>query len=231
MNLFYAPDIAQTGELPADEAAHGVRVLRLQTGDSIQLTDGKGHFYTAVLTAATPKRCTVRLEEETTAQPRPFRLHLALAPTKNMDRVEWLVEKATEIGIDEISFLQTRCSERKQIKTERIEKIVVSAMKQSLKAYLPQVHEMRDLSAFLKQPFAGQKFIAHCHAGEKVLLKHAVNPGSDVLVLIGPEGDFTPDEVAQAVACGFVPISLGDARLRTETAALVACHTVALVNQ
>ena len=154
-----------------------------------------------------------------------------MAPTKNMDRTEWFAEKATEIGFDELTFLNCRYSERKVIKTERIHKILVSAIKQSLKARLPRLNEMTEFNRFVRQPFSGQKFIAHCHEGEKALLKECLQRGEDALVLIGPEGDFSEEEVREALAQGFRPISLGPSRLRTETAALVACHLMNLTNQ
>ena len=158
-------------------------------------------------------------------------LHLAMAPTKNMDRIEWFAEKATEIGFDELTFLNCRYSERKVVKNERIEKILVSAVKQSLKASVPVLNEMIDFDKFISQDFNGQKFIAHCYPGEKPLLKDLIRRGEDVLVLIGPEGDFSEEEVEKAIKSGFQPISLGRSRLRTETAALVACHIMNLINQ
>lgn len=231
MHLFYTPEIATTFELPDEEAAHCVRVLRLTMGDAITLTDGCGKFYEAVITAATNKRCTVQITKEIAWQkPWTGHLHLAMAPTKNMDRTEWFAEKATEIGFDELTFLQCRFSERKVIKTERIEKILVSAMKQSLKAVKPKLNEMTDINRFLQSDFKGQKFIAHCYPGEKPLLQQVVKPGSDVLVLIGPEGDFSEEEVKLAIEHGFQPISLGQSRLRTETAALAAVHIMNIFN-
>lgn len=232
MHVFYTPEIAVNPELPEEEAAHCLRVLRLTVGDEVMLTDGKGLFYKAVISAATGKRCQVKVVESIGQE--PFwngHLHLAMAPTKNMDRIEWFAEKATEIGFNELSFLNCRFSERKVIKTERIEKIVVSAVKQSLKAYKPVVNEMMDFSRFMEKDFSGQKFIAHCYEGEKPLLKDVLVPGQDALVLIGPEGDFSMEEVQKAKAAGFRAISLGKSRLRTETAALVAVHTMNLFNQ
>lgn len=232
MHVFYTPDIAVTCEMPEEEAAHCLRVLRLGVGDEVMLTDGKGCFYKAVISAATGKRCQVKVTE--TIEQEPLwngHLHLAMAPTKNMDRIEWLAEKATEIGFDELSFLNCRYSERKVIKTERVEKIVVSAVKQSLKARKPVVNEMMDFARFVKQDFAGQKFIAHCNEGEKLLLKEILVSGEDALVLIGPEGDFSPEEVKLAESLGFRSISLGKSRLRTETAALVSVHIMNLFNQ
>lgn len=231
MHVFYAPDIAVNPELPEEEAGHCLRVLRLTVGDEIMLTDGKGCFYRAAISAATGKRCQVKVNEVIPQE--PFwkgHLLLAMAPTKNMDRIEWFVEKATEIGFDELSFLNCRFSERKVIKTERIEKIVVSAIKQSLKARKPVVNEMVDFGRFMQREFAGQKFIAHCYEGEKPLLKDVLQPGEDAVVLIGPEGDFSREEVEKAEAMGFRSISLGKSRLRTETAALVAVHTMNLFN-
>lgn len=232
MHVFYTPDIAVTCEMPEEEAAHCLRVLRLGVGDEVMLTDGKGCFYKAVISAATGKRCQVKVTEKIEQEPLwNGHLHLAMAPTKNMDRIEWLAEKATEIGFDELSFLNCRYSERKVIKTERVEKIVVSAVKQSLKARKPVVNEMMDFARFVKQDFAGQRFIAHCNEGEKPLLKEILVPGEDALVLIGPEGDFSPEEVKLAESLGFRSISLGKSRLRTETAALVSVHIMNLFNQ
>ncbi|WP_321480964.1 16S rRNA (uracil(1498)-N(3))-methyltransferase [uncultured Bacteroides sp.] len=231
MHVFYTPDILTNPELPKEEAAHCIRVLRLSTGDEITLTDGKGNFYLAEITAASNKRCSVIIKE-TKPQETLWHghLHIAMAPTKNMDRNEWFAEKATEIGLDELTFLNCRYSERKVIKTERIEKILISAIKQSLKARLPKLNKMTDFDKFIAQDFIGQKFIAHCYEGEKPFLKDIVKANEDALVLIGPEGDFSEEEVSKAIAKGFIPISLGKSRLRTETAALVACHTLILTN-
>lgn len=231
MHVFYTPDIQTNPELPEEEAQHCVRVLRLTTGEEITLTDGKGNFYRAEITVATNKRCLVKIVETTPQKVLwPGHLHLAMAPTKNMDRNEWFAEKATEIGFDELTFLNCRFSERKVIKADRIEKILISAIKQSLKARLPKLNEMTDFDKFISQDFSGQKFIAHCYEGEKPLLKNILKAGEDALVLIGPEGDFSEEEVAKAIEKGFQPISLGKSRLRTETAALVACHTMNLIN-
>lgn len=223
MHVFYTPDIQTHPELPEEEAQHCIRVLRLNAGDEITLTDGRGNFYRAEITAATNKRCLVKVIETMPQDPLwQGHLHIAMAPTKNMDRNEWFAEKATEVGIDELTFLNCRFSERRVIKTERIEKILISAIKQSLKARLPKLNEMTDFDKFIAQDFSGQKFIAHCYEGEKPLLKEVAKPGEDTLILIGPEGDFSEEEVAKAISKGFKPISLGKSRLRTETAALVA---------
>lgn len=232
MHIFYTPDIENSHELPEEEAAHALRVLRLQPGDEVMLTDGKGNFHRARISLAAHKRCLVDILE-TLPQPPLWsgHLHIALAPTKNMDRTEWFAEKATEIGIDELTFLNCRYSERKVLKTERIAKILVSAVKQSLKARIPRLNEMTDFKTFIRQPFQGQKFIAHCHEGEKTPLKDLVRKGEGATVLIGPEGDFSEEEVRLAEEAGFIPVSLGPSRLRTETAALVACHILNLLNQ
>ena len=197
MHVFYTPDIQSHAELPEEEAAHAVRVLRLQTGDEVTLTDGKGNFYRAEISTATNKRCLVNLLETIPQTPLwSGHLHIAMAPTKNMDHTEWITEKATEIGFDELSFLNCRYSERKVIKKERIEKILVSAVKQSLKATMPVLNEMTDFNKFVSRDFKGQKFIAHCYEGEKLLLKDILRSGEDALVMIGPEGDFSEEEVA-----------------------------------
>lgn len=231
MQLFYTPDILLTNELPEEEAKHAVRVLRLTEGSELLLTDGKGSFYKAVIEQANPKHCAVTILEQW-QQPAlwNFNLHIAVAPTKNIDRMEWFCEKATEIGVNTITCLSCRYSERKEIKTARLEKILVSAMKQSQKATLPVLQGMTAFKDFVNQPFDGRKFIAHCEEGEKPLLKQLYKPGENALILIGPEGDFSPEEIALATQQGFEPISLGESRLRTETAALVACHTFHVMN-
>lgn len=230
--IFYAPDIKTDSELPREEALHCVRVLRKVEGDSILITDGKGHYYDAEITVANQKHCIVEITntiEEVKAW--SFFLQIAFAPTKNIDRIEWFAEKATEIGIDRFSPLLCKHSERKDIKIARIEKILVSAMKQSQKAYLPILDELQSFAEFVKQPFDGRKFIAHCEEGVKPLLKEIYKLNENVLVLIGPEGDFSPEEIRIAIENGFEAISLGNSRLRTETAALVACHTIHVLNQ
>lgn len=229
--IFYTPDIASSLELPEEEAKHCVRVLRKVEGDEILLTDGKGFFYEAKIIEANPKHCFVEIKNKI-ASPKywPFNLHIAFAPTKNIDRVEWFAEKATEIGIDRLTPLFCRYSERKEIKSARIEKILVSAMKQSQKAILPQLDEMISFSQFIEQKFTGKKFIAHCYEGKKPSLKDVYKKGEDALILIGPEGDFSEQEVELAIKNGFEAISLGESRLRTETAALVACHSIHALN-
>lgn len=225
--IFFTPDILSNVELPVEEALHCIKVLRKKEGDEILLTDGKGFFYDAEIMQAKPKHCIVNILK-TIEQPKgwDFNLQIAFAPTKNIDRIEWFAEKATEIGIDRLSPILCQHSERKEIKTQRIEKILISAMKQSQKALLPQLDDIQSFSKFIKQEYDGQKFIAHCYPQEKVLLKDIYKKGGNALILIGPEGDFSEEEVKMATDSGFKPISLGDSRLRTETAALVACHTL-----
>ena len=232
MALFYAPQIEEGWELPDDEAAHCLRVLRLGVGDELDITDGKGNFYKAEISSIAGKRCYVKAKEVIRMQKGwKGHLHIAIAPTKNLDRIEWMTEKAVEIGLDELTFLNCRFSERKVIKTERIERIVVSAMKQSLKYSKPLVGEMTDFKKFVSQERPGEKYIAHCHEDEKNLLKEIHPAGCDATILIGPEGDFSPEEVKMAIEAGFKPVSLGNSRLRTETAALAACHILMLKNE
>ena len=232
MALFYVPDIADNWELSEEEAAHALRVLRLSEGEGLEITDGHGKLYRSRVASVSGKHCYVEAVEGT-AIPKGWNgnVHIAIAPTKNMDRMEWFVEKATEIGIDTVTFLNCRFSERKVVKTDRVERIVVSAMKQSLKYRKPEVGEMVDFKKFVAEERQGAKFIAHCHDSERVLLKDVLVPGENATVLIGPEGDFSPEEVEMAVKAGYRPVSLGCSRLRTETAALVACHTFILKNE
>jgi 16S rRNA (uracil1498-N3)-methyltransferase len=230
--LFYTPDIQTTLELPKEEAGHCIRVLRLSQGDEITLTDGKGSFYLAHIAIISGTHCTVTVKATLDVQPLwQGHLHIAFAPAKNMDRNEWFVEKATEIGIDELTLLNCRFSERRVVKVERINKIIVSAVKQSLKARVPKLNGITDFETFVSQDFRGRKFIAHCKESERFILQDLICKGEDALVLIGPEGDFSEDEIKKAVEKGFIPVSLGKSRLRTETAALVACHILNLTNQ
>ena len=237
VRYFYAPDAANTTELPAEEAGHALRVLRLKVGDDILLVDGKGCFYGAVITAATGHRCSYRIEK-TMPQEHDWKghLHLAMAPTKLMDRVEWFAEKATEIGFDELSFLDCQFSERRVVKEERIDKILISAMKQSHKSWKPQLNGMTRFKDFINQEREGDKFICHCYEesdigdGEKPLLFDVLREGVPTTVLIGPEGDFSIEEVKYALQIGYKSVTLGRSRLRTETAALVAVHMMQLRN-
>ena len=230
MLLFYAPDIATNQQLPDTEAHHCLKVLRMKTGDVVRITDGKGNFYNAEIAETGLKRCMVNLLE-TIPQPPLWKgtIEIAIAPTKNTDRMEWFAEKATEIGIDKITFLRCRFSERKEISTERIRKIMVSAMKQSEKAQLPALQEITCFNDFVRQDFEGQKFIAHCQSVEKSLLSQVYRKNENVLILIGPEGDFSEEEIMLAQEHGFTSVSLGASRLRTETAALTACQTVHII--
>lgn len=233
MQLFYVPHITKN-EIVLDEAEskHAIRVLRLNAGDKVQIVDGKGGFYTAEITEPQPKKCKLIITESTREfGKRNFSLHMAIAPTKNNDRFEWFLEKATEIGIGEITPLLCERSERKTVKPERLEKVLISAMKQSVKAFLPKMNPMTPLGEFLEESIASQKFIAHCNEGNKNHLKNEIIAKGSVMVLIGPEGDFSPEEVEQAEKSGFVSVSLGNSRLRTETAGVVACHIVNLANE
>ncbi len=232
MIIFYCADIQSNPELSEEDSAHAVRVLRHVEGDEITVVDGQGTFYRCAITAAHPKHCGLQVISSRAEEHWPYSVELAIAPTKNLDRMEWWLEKATEMGLDRFTPLRCRCSERKELKTERMRKIAISAMKQSLKATLPEIDEMTDIKSFLAEPFDGQKFIAHCMDDQpRKLLSHEVKPGTAVRVLIGPEGDFTADEVALAIKNGYVPVSLGDQRLRTETAALASVHTIHIINE
>lgn len=233
MALFFAPQIAEAPFLNEEESLHCVKVLRLSQGDTIQVIDGIGTLYDARILVPSPKRVEVEI---LAAHPdfgsHPYELHMAVAPTKNIDRFEWFVEKAVEIGVDSITPLLCRYSERKVIKLERLEKIAISAAKQSLKGKVPVIHSLTSIDQFLSEAPGGQRFIAHCHEdGERLLLSKQIQPGSVCSVLIGPEGDFSEEEVAKAMKTGFIPVSLGNSRLRTETAAVVATHTVAVLNE
>jgi 16S rRNA (uracil1498-N3)-methyltransferase len=232
MALFYVPDIAERWELSEEEAAHALRVLRLGIGAELDITDGKGNLYKAVISSIAGKHCYVEAKE-ILPMPKGWNgdIHIAVAPTKNMDRMEWLAEKATEIGLDALTFLNCRFSERKVIKTERIERIVVSGMKQSLKFNKTTVEEMTDFNRFINAEHKGAKFIAHCYEGSKQNLSDCLVAGEDATILIGPEGDFSKEEVESAIKAGFTPVSLGNSRLRTETAGLVACHTFIMKNE
>ena len=234
MFQFYAPEILKDSTLPEEESHHAVKVLRLQAGDSIVVMDGRGKMYHATIAVAHQKHCIVNsLQEIHGTKTRDYYLHVAIAPTKNLDRLEWFVEKASEIGIDEISPIFCTYSERKVLKTERIEKILISAMKQSMQPDLTKLNEPCSFSDFMKriEGEVGQKFIAHCHDTEKVMLAKAIEPRAHITVMIGPEGDFSTDEVERALKAGFTAVTLGDMRLRVETAALYSCSCVAVRNQ
>ncbi len=238
MNLFFHPNIAENQtEIAFDkeESRHISKVLRKNVGDFLQITDGNGFFYEAQITAADQKKCITKIIKSEKQQPLPYSLHLAVAPTKLNDRFEWFLEKATEIGISEITPIICNHSERKVIKLDRYEKIVIGAMKQSLKAYLPKLNDAISFSEFVKNESEkesnGQKFIAHCEESSKKSLKSEIETNSNILILIGPEGDFSSEEIELTLKNNFIPVSLGESRLRTETAAIVACHSVAFVNE
>lgn len=231
--FFYVPNAGQENEMPTEEALHALRVLRIKSGDEINLMDGVGNFYRAEVTLAATKRCLYEVKEVLPQQPAWHgHVHLAIAPTKVMDRIEWMAEKATEIGFDELSFLNCKFSERKTMRTVRLDKIVISAVKQSHKAWNPIVNQMVSFKEFIAQPRKGRKFICHCYEEfEKVdlmtELQKPYDEDADVTVLVGPEGDFSVDEVKLAIANGYESASLGTSRLRTETAGLMS---VAMAN-
>ncbi|SDD33328.1 16S rRNA (uracil(1498)-N(3))-methyltransferase [Pedobacter soli] len=234
MHIFYTPDItSNTYTLNEEESKHCVRVLRLTVGAVVNLVDGKGGFYTAEITSDNPKKVALSiLKVETEFHKRNHYLHIAVAPTKNIDRIEWFLEKATELGIDEITPIITNRSERRVVKEDRLNKVITSAVKQSIKAYHPILNDAVSFDAFLKQPFEGEKLMAHCiDEGEKRYISQLVAPHQKYLILIGPEGDFTPDEVNLALNKGFKALTLGDNRLRTETAALAVCFEINYINR
>ena len=227
IHSFYVPEALTTTELPSDEAMHALRVLRMKEGDEMMLMDGQGNYYRAEVTLAQSKHCFYEIKEQM-PQERQWKghLHLAIAPTKMMERMEWMTEKAVEVGLDELSFLNCQFSERRQVKIPRLQKIMISAVKQSHKAWITQLNEMVSFNAFIQQSREGRKYIAHCY--EEVPrtylfdeLRHSADTG-DATVLIGPEGDFSIEEVRQAVAAGYISVHLGKSRLRTETAGLSA---------
>ncbi|UOG72930.1 16S rRNA (uracil(1498)-N(3))-methyltransferase [Hymenobacter tibetensis] len=231
-HTFYAPDLAGTTyTLPEDESKHAVRVLRLTTGETVELVNGRGGVFRAEVEAADAKRCRLRVVEGQQVPRRSYFVHVAVAPTKNLDRMEWLVEKATEIGVDRLSFLRCARSERRELKLDRLHKIAVSALKQSGQAWLPEMDELADFAAFLPTVAGDTTFIAHLEEGERTPLARVAAAASGCCVLIGPEGDFTPQEIEAAFARGIRPVTLGASRLRTETAALAAVHTVHVVRE
>ena len=231
--FFYTPDINSSRyTLSEEESAHAARVMRLKAGDEVTLADGRGGWYRACIAKPHHKHCDVEvLEHQAEYGKRPYRLHIGIAPTKNTDRFEWFVEKATEIGVDEITPLLCEHSERKHINAERLQRITVAAMKQSKKAYLPQLHEMTAFGAWVGKMTGNQRYIAHCGEGDRQSLKTVCRAGQDTVVAIGPEGDFSLQEVAQAIALGFRGVTLGTNLLRTETAGVAACYSVYLMNE
>lgn len=231
MKLFYEPEILQKFSLNEEESRHCKKVLRLKEGDIIYITDGKGSLFKSEILEISEKKTYVNiLETKNNFEKRPYNLHIAIAPTKNIERIEWFVEKTTEIGIDKISFLLCENSERKLIKTERLNKIIEAAMKQSYKTYHPLVSEMIKFEDFIKNNSSQQKFIAHCEDSNKEYLANLIQKKSDYIILIGPEGDFSTKEIALALEYNFLAISLSNSRLRTETAAIVACDIISIIN-
>lgn len=233
MNIFYATDIR--GELiffDEEETRHAVQVLRKRSGDAVTVVDGKGGFYTGTIREAGKRSCVVQVETHLQGYGlRPFAIHLAVAPTKNLNRWEWFLEKATEIGVDEITPVWCAHSERRHLRTDRLEKVLIAAMKQSLKAYLPVLHEPVSFEELINRPAGNaDRFIAYLGEEGNTSLWDNYRAGKNVTILIGPEGDFSPEEVRQALDQHFVGVNLGASRLRTETAAIVACHTIHLAN-
>lgn len=234
MIQFFAPDIETTGRLPESDSAHCCRVLRMHEGDEIEVVDGKGHRFRCVIVEAHPKRTAVEIvSREELPNNWGVSVTLAVAPTKHSDRMEWMLEKVVEIGIDRVVLLRCARSERKLMKTERLEKVMISAMKQSLKGVLPALEEVTDFKSFVKSaPCDCVKFFGYCDVAfpRREFVKE-YTPGSDVIIMIGPEGDFSPEEVNYAVANGFIPVTFGKSRLRTETAALFGVTAVHVLNQ
>jgi 16S rRNA (uracil1498-N3)-methyltransferase len=233
MNVFYLPE-AEIGlvNLSEEESKHCVRVLRMQSGDNVCVTNGKGSLMDAELYDADPKHCVLKVTNTQQGSDFwPFHLHIAIAPTKNIERIEWFLEKVTEIGIDEISLFSSSHSERKIVRSDRLEKIIVSAVKQSIKSRIPKLNALKSFKDLVKQDFKGLKYIAWIDDSIHETLVKSYQPGENVLILIGPEGDFSHEEVLLAKQFGFKPISMGSSRLRTETAGLVACQTIQLINQ
>jgi 16S rRNA (uracil1498-N3)-methyltransferase len=231
MNIFIAEVKDKTGILTSDESWHCTKVLRKKVGESIRIIDGKGCFYDAVLEVVSEKKCTARIVSDPIIQPkRNYYLHLAIAPTKQIDRIEWMIEKAVEIGIDEISFLTTHNSERTVIKSERIQKIIESAVKQSLQSYIPKLNGLLSFKEIINLNKADQCFIAHCHDSNKENLKQLEFKNKSTLILIGPEGDFSKEEIELALKNNFKSLSISSNRLRTETAGLFVCQAASILS-
>jgi len=229
LNLFYQPLIPEgILYLDSDESKHCIKVLRKISGDELTITDGKGNFYDAIITKADPRQCAFEILSKTIESVRNYNIHIAISPTKNSDRIEWFVEKAVELGVDTISFIACKNTERPYLKLERLEKVAVSAMKQSLKASIPVLQGLVNVSDVIKKSEEDFKFIAYVDHSNPDQLKNLIKPASSYITLIGPEGDFTSSELDLALAHGFQKVSLGTSRLRTETAGLAACHTLNL---
>ena len=234
MQLFYNPDINETSEFfsfDREESKHIIKVLRKKDTDILFVTNGLGFLFKTEITLASDSKCTVKIISFEKEKPLSYHLHLVVAPTKMNDRFEWFLEKATEIGISEITPIICDHSERKQIKTDRFDKIILSAMKQSNQLYLPKLNEPIAFKDFVKTKNEGLQLIAHCEDQDKKSLKDVVTPNQNITILIGPEGDFSPKEIQLALEQNYFPVTLGNTRLRTETAAIVACHSVAFINE
>ncbi|MGL2964386.1 16S rRNA (uracil(1498)-N(3))-methyltransferase [Flavobacterium sp. RSB2_4_14] len=234
MQLFYNPSIAETETsfvFDKEESKHIIKVLRKKEGDILHVTNGLGYLFVTEIAIASDTKCTVKIASFEKQEKPKFHLHLVVAPTKMNERYEWFLEKATEIGIQEITPIICEHSERKVIKTDRFQKILETAMKQSLHYYLPKLNEPIAFKDFIKQEFNSQKFIAHCEETDKKSLKNELKTNEDVTILIGPEGDFSVKEIQLAIENNYIPVSLGNTRLRTETAAIVACHSVVFNNE
>lgn len=231
MQLFYQENIDDEFELSKEESRHLVKVLRKKNGDQLNFTDGKGGKYSCVLIDDNPKHALIKVEGIEQVQASIPKLTIAIAPTKNNDRLEWFLEKSTEIGITNIIPFISEHSERKTIKTSRLEKIIISAMKQSLKYHKPELEELTTFEEIISRPYSYNKYVAHLETENPQTLKSSYMPGEDSIIIIGPEGDFSPVEIQLAKEKSFNIVSLGNSRLRTETAGLVACHTIDLLNQ
>ncbi|WP_299213836.1 16S rRNA (uracil(1498)-N(3))-methyltransferase [uncultured Dokdonia sp.] len=235
MQLFYSASISEDSDqytFSREESKHVIRVLRKQVGESVDITNGKGFLFRGEIIDDNPNKCTIQLHSTSFQKPLPYKLHIAIAPTKLNDRFEWFLEKATEIGITEITPIICDHSERKLIKEERFKKIVQSAMKQSLQTHLPMLHPITTFKDFMtSQSQASFSCIAHCEEAEKLPLTKELTATKDILILIGPEGDFSSEEIKHAVSAGYKEITLGSSRLRTETAGIVACHSIAFLHQ
>lgn len=232
MQIFYSSDVSDGKALfSREESAHCVRVLRMRQGDNLSFTDGLGNMYEGRIDDDDPTAMTAAVTSVKHGKNRRYRLHIAISPVKNDDRLEWFTEKVVETGVDEITPLMCRRTEKKRVRKDRLEGIILSAMKQSLKSHLPQLHEPAGFIEFISGAHAGKRLIACCDPDiDRTLITDAFNPGEEVVIMIGPEGDFTPEEVSLAVENGFIPVHMGPSRLRTETAGIVACCSVYLSN-
>ena len=234
MQLFYNKDLSPNDkeiQFSKEESRHIVKVLRKSTGDKLHITNGEGWLFLSEITLGGEKKCVAKIISSKLEPKRLFSLHLAVAPTKMNERYEWFLEKATEIGVDSITPIICQNSERKIIKADRYEKVLQSAMKQSLTTYLPVLNSAISFKEFITQDFDGERYIAHCEPTNKISLKESATPNKPITILIGPEGDFSTAEIEQAIQHHFKPVALGKTRLRTETAAIVACHSIVFINE